>query len=75
MAKETKKAVDNGLDKKLSQEARLKALTQRMYAIVAVAIVMLIAFIFLTTHSRSSAAEQLKTWLFLNVLHLMNVNV
>ncbi|MBR4982117.1 MAG: methyl-accepting chemotaxis protein [Lachnospiraceae bacterium] len=68
MAKETKKnvEVDNGLDKKLSQEARLKALTQRMYVIVGVAVVMLLAFIFLTTYSRNSSAEQLETTMFLN---------
>ena len=66
MAKETKKTVDNGLDKKLSQEARLKSLTQRMYVIVGVSIVMLIAFIFLTSYSRTSAAEQLETTMFLN---------
>ena len=68
MAKETKKnvEVDNGLDKKLSQEARLKTLTQRMYVIVGVAVVMLLAFIFLTTHSRNSSAEQLETTMFLN---------
>ena len=47
MAKETKKkaVVDNGLDPKLSQEARLKTLTQRMYMIVGVSIIMLLAFI------------------------------
>ena len=66
MAKETKKAVDNGLDKKLSQEARLKSLTQRMYAVVGVTVVVLLAFIFLTTYSRTSAAEQLETTMFLN---------
>ena len=71
MAKETKKngknpEMDNGLDKKLSQEARLKSLTQRMYMIVGVSIIMLFAFIFLTTHSRSSSAEQLETTMFLN---------
>lgn len=66
MAKETKKAVDNGLDKKLSQEARLKSLTQRMYAVVGITVVILLAFIFLTTYSRTSAAEQLETTMFLN---------
>ena len=71
MAKETKKngkkaEVDNGLDKKLSQEARLKSLTQRMYMIVGVSIIMLLAFIFLTTYSRSASAEQLETTMFLN---------
>ena len=75
MAKETKKAVDNGLDKKLSQEARLKSLTQRMYAIVAVSIVMLIAFIFLTTYSRTSAAEQLETTMFLNQYRIGSKNL
>ena len=66
MAKETKKAVDNGLDKKLSQEARLKSLTQKMYAVVGVTVIILLAFIFLTTYSRTSAAEQLETTMFLN---------
>ena len=66
MAKETKKAVDNGLDKKLSQEARLKSLTQRMYAVVGITVIVLLAFIFLTTYSRTSAAEQLETTMFLN---------
>ena len=66
MAKETNKAVDNGLDKKLSQEARLKSLTQRMYAVVGITVIVLLAFIFLTTYSRTSAAEQLETTMFLN---------
>ena len=80
MAKETKKsgakaAVDNGLDKKLSQEARLKSLTQRMYMIVAVSVVMLMAFIFLTTYSRTSSAEQLETTMFLNQYRLGSKNL
>ncbi len=71
MAKETKKvrkneAVDNGLDKKLSQEARLKTLTQRMYMIVGVSIIMLLAFIGVSTYSRSASEEQLETTMFLN---------
>ena len=77
MAKETKKkaAVDNGLDPKLSQEARLKALTKRMYMIVGVSIIMLLAFIFLTTYSRSSSAEQLETTMFLNQYRLGSKNL
>lgn len=80
MAKETKKngknvEVDSGLDKKLSQEARLKSLTQRMYMIVAVAIVMLLAFIYLTTYSRNSSAEQLETTMFLNQYRLGSKNL
>ena len=80
MAKETKKKekkveVDNGLDKKLSQEARLKALTQRMYMIVGVSIIMLLAFIFLTTYSRTSSAEQLETTMFLNQYRLGSKNL
>lgn len=68
MAKETKKSVEleNGLDNKLSQEARLKALTKRMYVIVGVSVVMLLAFVYLTSYSRSSSAEQLETTMFLN---------
>ena len=63
----TKKAgMDNGLDKKLSQEARLKQLTKTMYTVVGVAVVLLAAFMFLTTYSRSTAAEQLETTMFLN---------
>lgn len=80
MAKETKKVgkkveTDNGLDKKLSQEARLKALTKRMYMIVGVSIIMLLAFIFLTTYSRSSSAEQLETTMFLNQYRLGSKNL
>lgn len=80
MAKETKKKdkkveVDNGLDKKLSQEARLKAITQRMYMIVGVSIIMLLAFIFLTTYSRSSSAEQLETTMYLNQYRLGSKNL
>ena len=63
----TKKVeVDNGLDKKLSQEARLKQLTKRMYLVVGVAVVLLAAFMFLTSYSRNTAAEQLETTMFLN---------
>ena len=58
--------VDNGLDKKLSQEARLKQLTKRMYTVVGVAVVLLAAFMYLTTYSRSTAAEQLETTMYLN---------
>ena len=58
--------VDNGLDKKLSQEARLKQLTKRMYLVVGVAVVLLAAFMYLTGYSRSTAAEQLETTMFLN---------
>ena len=80
MAKETKKSgqkveVDNGFDKKLSQEARLKGLTQRMYMIVGVSVIMLLAFIFLTTHSRSSSAEQLETTMFLNQYRIGSKNL
>ena len=75
MAKETKKSMDNELDKKLSQEARLKALTKRMYAIVAVSIVMLLAFIYLTTYSRSASAEQLETTMFLNQYRIGSKNL
>ena len=80
MAKESKKAgknveVDNELDKKLSQEARLKALTQRMYMIVGVSIIMLLAFIFLTTYSRSASAEQLETTMFLNQYRIGSKNL
>ena len=58
--------MDNGLDKKLSQEARLKQLTKRMYMVVGVAVVLLAAFMYLTAYSRSTAAEQLETTMFLN---------
>ena len=77
MAKETKKkaVVDNGLDPKLSQEARLKTLTQRMYMIVGVSIIMLLAFIALTTYSRSTSAEQLETTMFLNQYRLGSKNL
>lgn len=77
MAKETKKNVgaDNGVDKRLSQEAKLKSITKRMYAIVAISIVMLMAFIFLTTHSRNSSAEQLETTMFLNQYRLGSKNL
>ena len=67
MAKKEKKLeMDNGLDKKLSQEARLKDLTKKMYLVVGVAVVLLAAFMFLTSYSRSTAAEQLETTMFLN---------
>ena len=80
MAKETKKSgqkveVDNGFDKKLSQEARLKGLTRRMYMIVGVSVIMLLAFIFLTTYSRSSSAEQLETTMFLNQYRIGSKNL
>ena len=80
MAKETKKneknmEVDTGLDQKLSQEARLKTLTKRMYMIVGISIVMLLAFIFLTTYSRNSSAEQLETTMFLNQYRLGSKNL
>ena len=77
MAKETKKSVgaDKGIDKRLSQEARLKSITQRMYMIVGVSIVMLVAFIFLTTYSRSSSAEQLETTMFLNQYRIGSKNL
>ena len=80
MAKETKKSgkkaeVDNGLDKRLSQEARLKGITQRMYVIVGISIVMLLAFIFLTTYSRTSSAEQLETTMFLNQYRIGSKNL
>ena len=75
MAKETKKAVDNGLDKKLSQEARLKSLTQRMYTVVGITMVVLLAFIFLTTYSRTSSAEQLETTMFLNQYRIGSKNL
>ena len=80
MAKETKKneknmEVDSGLDQKLSQEARLKSLTKRMYMIVGISIVMLLAFIFLTTYSRNSSAEQLETTMFLNQYRLGSKNL
>ena len=66
VSKEKNVAVDNGLDKKLSQEARLKQLTKRMYLVVGVAVVLLAAFMFLTSYSRNTAAEQLETTMFLN---------
>ena len=71
MAKEAKKVgknveVDNGLDKKLSQEARLKKLTRNMYTIVGAAIAVLLIFMLMTTYSRTSSAEQLETTMFLN---------
>ena len=67
MAKKEKKLeMDNGLDKKLSQEARLKDLTKKMYLVVGIAVVLLAAFMFLTSYSRSTAAEQLETTMFLN---------
>ena len=80
MAKETKKSgknveVDNGLDKKLSQEAKLKSLTQRMYAVVGITVVVLLAFIFLTTYSRTSSAEQLETTMFLNQYRIGSKNL
>ena len=80
MAKEVKKnskmkESDNGLDMKLSQEARLKQLTKRMYMIVGVAVVILLAFIFLTTHSRNSSAEQLETTMFLNQYRIGSKNL
>lgn len=80
MAKETKKNVkktepDNGLDKKLSQEARLKELTKRMYVIVGVSAVMLLAFIYLTVYSRSFSAEQLETTMFLNQYRIGSKNL
>ena len=70
MAKVSKKkenvVVDNGLDKKLSQEARLTALTKRMYLVVGVAVIFLLAFMYLTGYSRTTSAEQLETTMFLN---------
>ena len=75
MAKETKKEVDNGLDKKLSQEARLKSLTKKMYTVVGITVVVLLAFIFLTTYSRTSAAEQLETTMFLNQYRIGSKNL
>ena len=78
MAKETKKkdmAVDNGLDKKLSQEARLKDLTKKMYTIVGVSVFMLLAFIYLTAHSRATYAEQLETTMFLNQYRMGSKNL
>ena len=51
MAKKEKKLeVDNGLDKKLSQEARLKDLTKKMDAVVGTAVIFLLAFIYLTSY-------------------------
>ena len=48
MAKKEKKLeMDNGLDKKLSQEARLKDLTKKMYVVVGTAVLFLLAFIYL----------------------------
>ena len=58
--------MDNGLDKKLSQEAKLKDLTKKMYSVVGVAVVLLAAFMYLTSYSRSTAAEQLETTMYLN---------
>ena len=67
MAKKGKKLeMDNGLDKKLSQEAKLKDLTKKMYSVVGVAVVLLAAFMYLTSYSRSTAAEQLETTMYLN---------
>lgn len=67
MAKKEKKLeMDNGLDKKLSQEAKLKDLTKKMYSVVGVAVVLLAAFMYLTSYSRSTAAEQLETTMYLN---------
>ena len=67
MAKKEKKLeMDNGLDKKLSQEARLKDLTKKMYVVVGTAVIFLLAFIYLTSYSRKTAAEQLETTMFLN---------
>ena len=67
MAKKEKKLeMDNGLDKKLSQEARLKDLTKKMYLVVGIAVVLLAAFMYLTAYSRSTAAEQLETTMYLN---------
>ena len=67
MAKKEKKLeMDNGLDKKLSQEARLKDLTKKMYIVVGTAVIFLLAFIYLTSYSRNTAAEQLETTMFLN---------
>ena len=80
MAKETKKSekkveVDKGIDKRLSQEARLKSLTKRMYLIVGVSVVMLLAFIYLTTYSRTSSAEQLETTMYLNQYRIGSKNL
>ena len=73
--KKENKAVDNGLDKKLSQEARLKDLTKKMYMIVGVAVVLLAAFMFLTTYSRNKSAEQLETTMFLNQYRIGSKNL
>ena len=79
MAKVSKKkgnsVVDNGLDKKLSQEARLKDLTKKMYMIVVVAVVLLAAFMYLTGYSRSKSAEQLETTMFLNQYRIGSKNL
>ena len=69
MAKETKKRnqnVNNELDKKLSQEARLKDLTRKMYVVVGIAVAVLISFIFLNSYSNKCSDEQLETTMFLN---------
>ncbi len=65
----------DGYDKNLSQEARLKKLTKSMYAIAGVAIFLLVAFIFMTTYSRSTSAEQLETVMFLNQYRIGSKNL
>lgn len=65
----------DGYDKHLSQEARLKDLTKKMYIVGGTAIAMLIVFIFMTTYSRSASAEQLETVMFLNQYRIGSKNL
>jgi len=70
MAKDVKKAkvesTNGELDPKLSQEARLKGITKHVIRVAVVAVITLVAFMYLTTYSRSTSAEQLETTMFLN---------
>ena len=66
---------ENGIDKKLSQEARLKSLTTRVYVTVGVAVTMLLMFICMNAYSDQSAKEQLETTMFLNQYRIGSKNL
>ena len=66
---------DNGLDKKLSQEAKLKRLTVRMYSLVVVTVLMLVVFIFMNAYSTKATQEQLETTMFLNQYRIGSKNL
>lgn len=74
-AENPEQSAQNVYDKKMSQEARLKDLTKKMYAIAGTAVALLIAFIFMTTYSRSASAEQLETVMFLNQYRIGSKNL